>query len=132
MVFFSLGAIKRNNDWQNPITLYSNILEYSPETARVHNNLAMEYFDQGMVNDAVAHYKLSISMSDLYPQSHYNLGNAYVSLGLIDEAVEEYKKAVEMDDNFVQPHKQLAAIYYSKEMYDEYQEEMKKVNEILR
>lgn len=132
IIFFSLASIKRNNDWQDPISLYTNILQYSPETVRVHNNLAMAYADKGMIQEAIYEYKLAIAINDKYPQTHYNLGNAYLTLNRADDAISEYKKALEIDDNFILAHKQLASLYYSKKMYSEYQKEMDKVKELSR
>jgi len=130
IIFFSLGTIQRNNDWQNAGTLYTNMLQYSSETARVHNNLAMYYGDKGLKDETIYHYKLAIAISDVYPQTHYNLGNVYLKLKRIDDAIQEYKKAIEIDDSFILAHKQLASIYYAKKMYAEYNAEIEKIKKL--
>lgn len=113
LIFFSIITVLRNFDWKDPITFYTQTLRYAPDSARVHNNLAMAYSEKNMSSLAIQEYKKAIKLSDIYPQTHYNLGNEYLKLGHLDKAIKEYEKALEIDPDFFYAHKALFEIYSS-------------------
>ena len=108
--FFCIRTIIRNGDWHDPITFYASTLQYT-ETARIRNNLAMAYAENGENNKAIDHYKRAIELYDVYPETHYNLGNTYLSLDKIIDAEKEYKKAIEIDPFFPHSYFKLYEIY---------------------
>ncbi|MFH1850058.1 MAG: tetratricopeptide repeat protein [archaeon] len=130
LVLFSVQTIRRNTEWHDPIVFYRSTLRYSPDSARIHNNLGMAYADKGMYSQAIAEYSIATSLSDVYPQTHNNLANAYLSLGQIDNALQEYSIAVRMNPDFLVGHAGLAKIYQMKGMYTDYLRELEKIEEI--
>ncbi len=110
IILFCIRTINRNAQWRDPITFYTQTLQFT-ESSRVRNNLAMAYAEQGRLKEALKEYKNAISSSDTYPQTHYNLGNVYVQLGNFQEAEKEYKKTLELDPSFYLAHLNLFQLY---------------------
>lgn len=104
-------TIVRNTDWHDPITFYNQVLKHNPNSARVHNNLAMAYAEAQIPDKAISEYKKAILLNDVYPQTHYNLANVYISLNKISEAEYEYNKAIQIDPNFYRAYIALYQIY---------------------
>jgi len=112
IVFILMGlTLKRNIDWQNPISFYNNILQYNQGTARVHNNLGMAYADENDSISAEKHYLRAIEISNQYPQVHYNLANLYLKRKQPKKAIEHLEKSIEVNPNFFFSYQLLGDIY---------------------
>ena len=118
-LFYMWRTVERNKEWRDGISFYESMIRYAPDSARVHNNLAMAYSDKGRIEDAAAEYRRAISISDDYPQTHYNLSNIYIGKGDYDEAVKELKRSIEIDSNFLYSRENLAVIYFNRKMFGE-------------
>jgi len=119
VLFYMWRTAERNREWRDGISFYESIIKYAPDSARVHNNLAMAYSDKGRIEDAAAEYRKAISISDVYPQTHYNLSNIYIGKGDYDKAVKELKRSIEIDANFLYSRESLAVIYFNRKMFGE-------------
>jgi hypothetical protein len=112
-IIFLLGTrtFVRNLQWVDVIKFYNNELRYNQGSARVYNNLAMGYADNGDFSSAITNYQKAIETYDIYPQTHHNLANAYLNVGRVDEGIEEYFKALELEPNFIYSHVALYKVY---------------------
>ncbi|MFH1427190.1 MAG: tetratricopeptide repeat protein [Patescibacteria group bacterium] len=111
---FSILTIKRNNDWQNPISFYEKNLRNTPSSYIQHNNLGMAYAEAGREEEAINEYKKAIALKDIYPQVHYNLANSLKALNRFDEAIKEYEEALKISPNFLLAYNNLLSIYVEK------------------
>lgn len=109
--FYIARSISRNREWRDPITFYEQTLRYTPSSARVRNNLAMNYADRGNHPKAIEEYRLAIKTRDEYPQTHYNLGNSLATLGQNEEAIQEYLRSLQLDPNFLPSYGKLISLY---------------------
>jgi len=116
---------QQNRRWADPITFYEYVLTVEEKPpARLFNNLAMAYAEQGKVELAQKNYLRAIEISDVYPQTRHNLGLLLIKQGKIDEAIEQFKRAVKMNPDFYHSYAKLAQIYQvrnDKEKAAEYQ-----------
>lgn len=110
-VLLAISTYDQNKVWASPESLYTNTLKYEEGSARLHNNLAMEYSAQGKNDLALQHYKKAIAIWDIYPQTHCNLGNLLAGMGRLDEAIAEHKRALELDPRFFRSALILEKIY---------------------
>lgn len=108
---FTLRTISRNAEWRDPITFYTQTLHHSPNTARIHNNLAMAYAEEGRNSDAITSYKKALQINNTYPQIHFNLGNSYISEGKYDEAEKEYRETIKLSPEFINAYVNLGRLY---------------------
>ncbi len=109
--FYIFRSFERNRDWHDPITFYNQTLNFVSGSARVRNNLAMNYADLGNHEQAIKHYRLAIATQDTYPQTHYNLANSLLQLGKTADAIVEYEKAIQMQPSFLPAYPVLINIY---------------------
>ncbi|MFC1508588.1 tetratricopeptide repeat protein, partial [Candidatus Omnitrophota bacterium] len=117
-LFYIFRTIERNKDWHDPVSFYESTIKYNPDSARIHNNLAMAYVDEGKLSDAIKEYKEAIRLGDNYPQPHYNLSNIYIKKGDYFLAIKELKRSLEIDNNFLYSHENLAIIYFNQDKFD--------------
>jgi tetratricopeptide (TPR) repeat protein len=120
LIIISIRTFIRNNDWIDPIKFYQNEIKYSPNNARIHNNLAMYYAETGNAEKAIEYYKKAININDIYPQTHHNLANLYLNAEKYDMAYSEYVKAIFIDHNFIYSYAQLAELYQKINKKDKY------------
>lgn len=109
---------RQNYIWANPVRFYNYTLGFA-QSARLHNNLAMAYADQNDLDGAITHYKKSIEISDLYPQTHFNLGNAYLEMDEYELAEKEFLRAIELSPGFFLPYRNLVAAYFNQKKFEE-------------
>lgn len=112
-IFLTLGHLtsRQNLVWANPISLYTHILKFSPDVARVHNNLAMAYSDIGNLDLAEFHYKKALEYRDDYPQIYHNLGLVYLRKNETKKALDLFNQAVALKPNFFQSYLYIAKCY---------------------
>ena len=55
---------------------------------------------QGMLGEAVKHYRKALQIEPNDSDTHNNLGNALKLQGKIDEAIEHYRKALRIDPDY--------------------------------
>ena len=106
----SAMTLHDNALWRTPLTLYRYILSREPTSAKIHNNLAMAYADDGDFREAIRFYREAIRLDDEFPQTHHNLANAYLALSDEGRALEEFRRAVAMDPRFYHSWVGLGAI----------------------
>ncbi len=129
VVFYgSLTAI-HNLNWKNNVTFYKWTLKFSPNSLRVHMNLANEYILLNRFDLALDEYrtaKLLLSKIDINrykekPQlfnqlqdaialTYYNLGVLYADRREFKEAEEQYRSALEILPNYNVARNNLACL----------------------
>ncbi|MDP8229925.1 MAG: tetratricopeptide repeat protein [Candidatus Gorgyraea atricola] len=116
--FYIWRTYERNREWHDPISFYESTIRHKPDSARLHNNLAMAYADEGRIEGAIREYKKAIELGDYYAQPHYNLSNIYLGKGDYSAAIKELKRSIEIDNDFLYSHETLALIYFNQNRLD--------------
>jgi protein O-mannosyl-transferase len=76
VLVFSVRTVVRNRDWKDAFTLYSSAVRAVPNDARMHANLAGQYFLRDQLDSAVKEYQIALK---IIPDSPDTLA-AYASL----------------------------------------------------
>jgi len=63
--------------WKNSETLFSHTIAVTQGNWVAHNNLGLEYYYTGRIDDAIAQYRLSLQGKPSYTVAYMNLGLAY-------------------------------------------------------
>ena len=105
----------RNADWSDIARFYEHELVYNETSARMHNNLGMEYEKREKLKDAIVHYRRAIELNDTYAQSHHNLAQIYAKQGMVNESLQELFRALEIDPTFIYSYQTMLAIFTSLE-----------------
>lgn len=116
LVAYGLLTIRQNIIWTHPIRFYQYTLNYT-QSARLHNNLAMAYSDEGNFQAAIEHYQQALKLGSNYPQIYHNLGNAYQRQQQIERAKQYYQQALELNPDFFYSYQPLLSIYWQQENY---------------
>ncbi|MGE5209249.1 MAG: tetratricopeptide repeat protein [Alphaproteobacteria bacterium] len=97
-VVASLGVLTwRQARMYNDIeTLWRITLARNPECWMAHTNLGLALFQNGQIDNAIAHYRSALQMQPDSWDAEYNLGVALLTKGQIDEAIVHFEKAVSM------------------------------------
>ncbi len=91
-------TIERNEDWTSPLKLYEHDLRFEPRSFLLHNNVGVEYFRLGRVQEAKTAFKNSIDAAPGtgYGTAYNNYGVIIENEGKLDDAVTAYKKSIEL------------------------------------
>lgn len=116
---YSAGTASRNTVWKNNYSLFSDMVEKSPDGATPHANLGAALIDKGQINEAIAEYKTALSLNPYYARVHINLGMAFIKKGLLDEAIAEYKVALTLLPYSAEAHNCMGLALIDKGFIDE-------------
>ncbi len=96
-VFLIVMTIARNQDWQDPRTLYQHDLNLESASFVLHNNLGVIEYRDGNYAAAKNAFENSISTSPggRYGTAHNNLGVILEAEGKIKEAEDHYQKSID-------------------------------------
>ncbi|MFH1715412.1 MAG: tetratricopeptide repeat protein [Elusimicrobiota bacterium] len=95
-IYYVSYTIVRGRDWSSPGKLYLNDVRYEPLSFTLHNNVGVEYFRSGNLEEAS---KAFLKAIDTAPNKSFNM--AYTNLGVIYERSGENEKALEMYEKSV-------------------------------
>jgi tetratricopeptide (TPR) repeat protein len=112
ILLFASATYQRNRVWQDEISLWSDVVNHSPNKARPHNNVGVAYADQKKPDEALREYKTAIAIQPDYPDAHNNLGNSLEGLGHLEEAIEEYKKVLTLKPRYAKTYYNIGMLYY--------------------
>ncbi len=118
VLFFSFFTVDRIQDWKNEETLFGKALQYNPNSARAHNNLALFYQDNRNDEKAIHHLKIAMEINPNSPGAYNNLGNIYKDQKNWKEAEAYYKKAIEVGSNTSGIFYNLADLYMQQNKQD--------------
>ncbi len=94
---FSISAYRRNMIWEDPITLWKDVIKKSPHKAPGYNFAALAYGEKRDFENAIACYKKAIEIKPDFDAATINLGTAYAGSGKHQDAIQCYLKAVEIN-----------------------------------
>jgi len=94
---FGARTAVRNLDWLNAHRFYDKLVETSPESAKAHYSIGVEYAVDGDDNRAIAAYDRAIAIFPAYAEAYRNRGNALARLGRREEAIASYEQALRFD-----------------------------------
>jgi hypothetical protein len=88
----ALACVTRSQigHWRSSITLFARALEVTRNNALMHNNLAVEFLELGMNQEAAGHAREALRIQPDYTNARCNLGEACRRLGRLEEAIEHY------------------------------------------
>lgn len=73
LVFFASLTVLRNQDFRSELSLWQATVQYSPDKARVQNNLGYAYMLAGRTGEARAAFTTALQLDPKYYQARYNL-----------------------------------------------------------
>ena len=121
---FGWLTYEQNQIWQNPITLYQNILAYendpvetpmrSQPSARIHDSLGSAYVEKGDYQQAMEQFQLAIKGHDASPLPHQHIASLLLKeggLSQLPEFIAELQRALVIDPSYLMAYDELAFAY---------------------
>jgi tetratricopeptide (TPR) repeat protein len=111
IVILSIATYARNNVWKNPLRLLEDIAGKSPNKARTHHNLKLEYVKQQRFDDALKSDRTERIINARDADIHFKLGHEYAEQGRIDDAIYEYRTSLQLKPGDADTHFNLGFLY---------------------
>ena len=120
VIVVSLGTATyfRNRVWQEPVSLWSDVVSKSPLNAGAHTSLGTALRERGRMEEAISHYLKAIKIAPNYAVAHHNLGAILAFQGRFNQAIKCYKEALRLRPNFVLAHNNLGSLLLSQGKFD--------------
>lgn len=116
--------------WLSACGMPKIVILHDPLTPEEHLQLGLSYEKQGLLDEAMKHYK-EASRTDA--RGFLFIANLFLNQAKYDEAEENYKRAIKKDSNLADAYNNLAWLYYLKgERLDEAESLVKKAIELER
>ena len=119
IIYLGVTTYVRNKVWQDPITLWTDVVSKNPKNHRGHNNLGFALNDQGRLDLAVKHLLESLRIKPGFALAHTNLGAVFLRQGRVEEAVDHLSAALLITPFSVQVHNNLGAALARKGEFEE-------------
>ena len=98
----NLGRVlKKQGRIKEAIEQWGKVLEFKPNDANAHYDMALALTSIGKYDDAVFHFKAALHSVLNWPDAHYNLGAVYYRQGKLELAVEESLKALQLRPDYL-------------------------------
>jgi tetratricopeptide (TPR) repeat protein len=81
-------------DWSDPVRLYTNSLQATPQSPSLHYNLGYSLKARGDLHAALDQYQRTLQLDSNYPRASASLGDVYLQLGSFGAAQAAYKQAL--------------------------------------
>lgn len=111
ILFLSIKTVVRNSDWNNGLKLYSHDILYSKGSFDLENNLGVELFRSGSLDDAQIHFRNSTEIAPFWWTNWNNLGAIEESKGNFEKAIIYYQKAID-NGNYYLAYQNQAKMYF--------------------
>lgn len=108
----SATSYRRNSLWQNPITLWKDAAQKSPNKSRPYTNLGAHYYELGLLTDALQALNTSLKLNPGNIESRHNIANLYLELKQYAYAEREYLQLIRLQPNNEKIRNNLGHLYY--------------------
>ncbi|HEX3717275.1 MAG TPA: tetratricopeptide repeat protein [Verrucomicrobiae bacterium] len=87
--------------WKNSETLFTRMIEATPNNYMAHYNLGNVYSRERNTNAAMTNYEAALAEEPNYADAHNNLGGIFLDEKRYDEALHHYRAAVRTNPDFL-------------------------------
>lgn len=114
IVTLSVRTVFRSLNWHDGLTLYTHDIKISQNSFDLENNLGVELFRKGQVQEAKVHFERSIKLQPKWHFAYNNLGAVYQSEGNLNLAKNLYQLSIEKG-NYYLAYENLAQLRHKTE-----------------
>ena len=115
-IIVSLGTATylRNKVWQDPITLWYDVISKNPHSSRAQYNLGSDLGRQGNLKEAIDHLSEALRLKPDYTKAHNNLGLALFKQGNLEQAANHFSAALRIQPGNSAAHYNLGLVMEKK------------------
>jgi tetratricopeptide (TPR) repeat protein len=104
-------GLEEQKDYDQALQILKNAVTLAPDDAKVHNDLAADYYLKGDMGNAISEVRDAIDLNPALVQGHFNLAAFLLQEGHPDQALPEIEKAIDLNPHFPQGEETLAQTY---------------------
>ena len=119
LLAYGMASARRAAEYNDPAILWHQVVVDQPRSHVAHHGLAVRLFEDGRLEEAVAHYREAIRLHAKYPEAQYGLGLALMELGRPNEAVEPFRVVVGLKPDAERIRNNLGVALFSAGRFDE-------------
>lgn len=97
--------------WKDTTTLLRHALAVTRNNYLAHNNLGLEYTDEGRLDDSSAEFAAATKIRPNLAVAYYNWGVVDVRRGELGRAAERFETALRYDPDHAEAHNNLGRVY---------------------
>ncbi len=112
--FYAVATVQRNFVWHDWLTLFSDSVAASPDSARVRNNFGLALAEKGLYEQARRQFEAALQLYPDFAEARNNLGTACLDQGKIDEAITHFQASLGLDPEYAMAHKNLGVAWREK------------------
>jgi tetratricopeptide (TPR) repeat protein len=122
MLWIGNLTILRNRDWANPMMLFIDTLQESPNSYRANLNLGLAYMNDEQYDKALEHFARAMEIEPKNPITYYNRALLYKKMGKKKEEMHDHEYSFYLDANNTRSTAFLLNYYSSKKEYSKIRE----------
>jgi len=111
IIFYSIFTIIRNRVWRNDTSLWLELVKNYPNNGLAHSNLGGSFKKSGLIDKAIAEYKIAITLNPQLAGAYNQLGVIFGEKERYSESITYFKKSIKVDPNYLQAYDNLAVTY---------------------
>jgi len=111
LALLSVLTVTQIRCWQNSYDLYAHALTVVKRNWLAHNNMAILLAQQYRYDEAISHFRESLSIFPNQAEGFMNLGTAYQSTGNNNAAIDAFSEAVRLKPDNADGHFRLGYAY---------------------
>jgi tetratricopeptide (TPR) repeat protein len=113
LVTLTLVSKRQVRHWQNSLTLFQQAVEVTADNYVAHDSLGNALAQQGMLDQAIVHYRESLRIKPNLVNTHNNLGVALLQQGEINRAMAQYYQALRLKPDSAETHNNLGVALFT-------------------
>jgi Flp pilus assembly protein TadD len=94
------NRLKRENQLDEAIALYHQVIEINPNFAWAYHNLGDAFVKRGNLNEAIVYYRQGLEIIPNSPSFNYSLGSVYWKTGDLEAATQYLEKVIDLQPDF--------------------------------
>lgn len=121
MLLFSFLSFQRNKAWENPLTLFTDVIQKDRSAAEVsvgYFNRGNEYLRIQKTDNALSDYNTAIGLFHDFTDAYYNRGLIYYNTGDNNAAIGDFTSAIRLKPDYLPAYLNRGTIYRSQGNYD--------------
>jgi len=119
LIIFAVLTVQRNTIWQNPVSLWEDVVAKSPKKSRAHLNLALAYQDRRDYRKSMMAFIEAIKLNPKNMDAINLRGLLLAEQGLYALAIDDFNQALRVDSKFVPAITNRANVNRTLGKYDE-------------
>jgi Tfp pilus assembly protein PilF len=104
-------TVSRNQDYLNPVQLWSKTIEVAPHNYRAHHNLGIYLQEQKRYGEALASYERAAQLNPNYFKVQNDWAVLLADMGKTSEAAEHYEQAIRLKPDYTKAYDNYGNLY---------------------